>query len=163
MQDLLDRLSGILLKELVLYDKLLLILSDQRYTLPAGNAEDIHEVLTQQETLTLELKALEEARLSIMNKLSQHLQTPLEQLTLIELAKLVEEPFSTKYKKFSKQVKGMMKQIEDLNQDNKYLTDHSLAFINISLRVFTACNSFDYNDQDPFHLKGKSAKFQTTA
>ena len=72
MQDLLGRLSEILSQQLVLYNKLLLILSDQRYALPTGNTEDIHEVLTQQETLTLELKALEEARLPIMEKLSQH-------------------------------------------------------------------------------------------
>ena len=130
MQDLLGRLSEILSQQLVLYNKLLLILSDQRYTLPTGNTEDIHEVLTQQETLTLELKALEEARLPIMEKLSQHLQKPPEQLTLMKLAKLVEEPFSTKYRKLSRQVKSITKQIDDRNQDNKYLTDNSLELIN---------------------------------
>ena len=163
MQDLLERLSGILSKELVLYDKLLLTLSDQRFALPIGNAEDIHEVLMQQETLTLELKALEEARLPIMDKLSQRLQKPPELLTLIELAKLVEEPFSTKYKKLSKQVKSITQQIEDLNQGNKYLTDNSLDLINTSLRLFATCNPFGYNDQDLLHLKGKVTKFQTTA
>ena len=163
MQDLLERLSEILSQQLVLYNKLLLILSDQRYALPTGNTEDIHEVLTQQETLTLELKALEEARLPIMEKLSQHLQKPPEQLTLMKLAKFVEEPFSTKYRKLSKQVKSITKQIDDRNQDNKYLTDNSLDLINTSLRLFATCNPFDYNDQDLLHLKGKATKFQTTA
>ena len=163
MQDLLERLSEILSQELVLYNKLLLILSDQRYALPTGNTEDIHEVLTQQETLTLELKALEEARLPIMEKLSQHLQKPPEQLTLMKLAKLVEEPFSTKYRKLSKRVKSITKQIDDRNQDNKYLTDNSLDLINTSLRLFATCNPFGYNDQDLLHLKGKATKFQTTA
>ena len=163
MQDLLERLSEILSQQLVLYNKLLLILSDQRYALPTGNTEDIHEVLTQQETLTLELKALEEARLPIMDKLSQHLQKPPELLTLMELAKLVEEPVSTKYRKLSKQVKSITKQIDDRNQDNKYLTGNSLDLINTSLRLFSTCNPFGYNDQDLSHLKGKATKFQTTA
>ena len=163
MQDLLERLAEILSQQLDLYNKLLLNLSDQRCTLPTGNTEDIHEILTQQENLTLELKALEEARLPLMEKLSQHLQEPTKQLTLMKLAKMVEEPFSSKYKKLSKQVKNITQQIDDRNQDNKYLIDNSLDLINTSLRLFATCNPFGYNDQDLLHFKGKASKFQTTA
>jgi DNA-binding transcriptional ArsR family regulator len=163
MQDLLERLAEILSQQLVLYNKLLLNLSDQRCTLPTGNTEDIHEILMQQETLTLELKALEEARLTLMKKLSQHLQKPAEQLTLMKLANMVEEPFSSKYKKLSKQVKNITQQIDDRNQANKYLTDNSLDLINTSLRLFATCNPYGYNDQDLLHFKGKANKFQTTA
>ena len=88
MQDLLERLAGILSQQLDLYNKLLLNLSDQRCTLPTGNTEDIHEILTQQENLTLELKALEEARLPLMEKLSQHLHEPTEQLTPVSYTHL---------------------------------------------------------------------------
>ena len=113
--------------------------------------------------MTLELKALEEARLPLMEKLSQHLQEPTKQLTLMKLAKMVEEPFSSKYKKLSTQVKNITQQIDDRNQDNKYLTDNSLDLINTSLRLFATCNPFRYNDQDLLHFKGKASKFQTTA
>jgi flagellar biosynthesis/type III secretory pathway chaperone len=142
MQPLLERLSEILSQEIAQYSKLLDILSVERHAIVGDSAERIHDILKQQETLILELKTLEEARVTIMDKFVEQFQTSTQKLTLLELATLVKEPFASEYKELSRQLGELLQQLEQVNRDNMYLIDHSLDYVNSALRLFAAADFF---------------------
>ncbi len=142
MQLLLARLSEILLQEIVQYGKLLEILSIERYTIASDSIEQIHETLKHQKTLILELKALEEARVAVMHKLAEYFHSSSQELTLLELASQIDEPFASEYEAYSQQFAQLLGQLEQVNLDNAYLIDRSLDYVNNSLRLFFASNLF---------------------
>ena len=156
MEPLLRRLSEILFQEIAQYSKLLDILSIERHAIAVDSAERIHEILKQQETLILELKALEEARVTVMNKLVEQFQTSTQKLTLLELAAQVKEPFASEYKELSRQLGELFQQLEQVNQDNAYLIDRSLDYVNSSLRLFAATDLFGVG----YSRNAKNLKYQ---
>ena len=156
MLPLLKRLSEILSQELAQYSKLLELLSIKRYALVGNSAEQIYEILKQQETLILALKALEEARVVVMNKLAQRFQISAQKLTLLDLASRVEEPFASAYKELSQQFAELLLQLEQANRDNAYLIDRSLDYINSSLRLFAAADVLGAGYFDSKTLKPQS-------
>lgn len=158
MELLLRRLSEILSQEIAQYSRLLDILSTERWTLVGNNIERINEILKHQETLILELKALEEARTTIMDKLVELFQTSTQKLTLVELASQVEEPFASEYKKLSGQFSKLLQQVEQVNRNNAYLIDRSLDYVNGSLRLFTASDLFRIGYSDNKNLKPRQGK-----
>ncbi|MCZ6679630.1 MAG: flagellar export chaperone FlgN, partial [Candidatus Poribacteria bacterium] len=158
MELLLGRLSEILSQEIVQYSRLLDILSTERLTFAVNSAERINEILKQQETLILELKALEEARIAVMNKLVEPLQIEVHQLTLAELASQIEEPFASEYKKLSQKLGELLLQLEQVNQDNAYLIGRSLDYVNSSLRLFAASDLFSLGYLDSTPLKPRQGK-----
>ena len=155
MKPLLRRLSQILSQEVVQYSKLLNILSVGRRTLVGKSAEQINDTLKQQETLILELRALEEARVAVMDKLVAHFHTSTQKLTLVELASQVGDPFSSEYKQLSHKLNELLGRLEQVNQDNAYLIDRSLDSVNGSLRLFAASDLFGPGYSDNPSLKAQ--------
>jgi flagellar biosynthesis/type III secretory pathway chaperone len=142
MESLLRSLSEILSQEIVQYSKLLGVLSDERRVLVGNSPERINELLKLQNTLILELKALEEARVTVMEKLIEQFQTSAQKLTLAQLALLVEEPFATEYRDLSRQFRELLRRLEQVNQNNAYLIDRSIDNVNTTLRLFAASDPF---------------------
>ena len=155
MEVLLRRLSEILSQEIAHYGKLLGILSTERRALTGNSPEGINEILKLQNTLILELKALEEARLTIMGKLVEQFQTSAQRLTLTQLASRVGEPFASEYWDLSQRLEALLRKLEKVNQDNAYLIDRSIDNLNATLRLFAASDPLGFGYTRRNELKGK--------
>ena len=137
MQLLLKKLSNILNQQVTQYSRLLELLSNERQTIVSDKPEELDELMKQQGTLILELKALEEARLALMDKIAAHFRINASSLTLSRLSVLVDEPYSSEYGRVGKQLSEIMNGMEAKNKDNAYLIDRTLDYVNGALRIFT--------------------------
>jgi len=138
MQLLLKKLSHILNRQVTQYNRLLELLSCERQTIVSDNPEELNELVKHQGTLILELKALEEARLALMDKIAAQFRINAGSLTLSRLSMLVDEPYSLEYRRVGRQLSGIMNRIEAMNKNNAYLIDRTLDYVNGALRIFTA-------------------------
>jgi len=137
MQLLLKKLSNILNQQVTQYNRLLTLLSCERQTIASDNPEELDELVKHQGTLILELKALEEARLALMDKIAARFRIDAIGLTLSRLSILVDEPYSSEYRRVGRQLSDIMNKLEAMNKDNAYLIDRTLDYVNGVLRIFT--------------------------
>jgi len=138
MQPLLKKLSNILNQQLTQYNRMLELLSCERQTIVSDKPEELDELVKHHGTLILELKALEEARLALMDKIAARLRINANSLTLSRLSILVDESYASEYRKVGGQLSAVMSEIEAMNKDNAYLIDRTLDYVNGALRIFTA-------------------------
>jgi len=91
VRSLLRDLMEVLHKEIDQYRKLMDLLQVQREYLSAYNIDSSAEMGKRQETAILSIKMLEEGRKAVVSRLAQHLDVPLEQLSLTELSMLADK------------------------------------------------------------------------
>jgi len=141
IENLLSDLIVILNKELDQYRILINTLFEQRKQIANGNISSLEEINKQQAILVLKIKTIEEARKSIISQLSNHLNIPIEDLTLIKLANLINTPFDEQLSFLSDEIITIIKCLENIRESNAYLIKQSLHYVNGVLKIFASSYS----------------------
>jgi len=138
---LLSELITILNKEIGLHGELLSILHKDRELLIDLCIEDLFESNKKKETCVLKIKMLEESRLLLIDKLSQHYTVPPQELTLSRIISLVEEPFRSALNNARSNLSSLIKSIKEVNQGNELIVNDSLYYFNRSLNFLNYASS----------------------
>ena len=135
---LLEDLSQVLNAELSQYRRLLQLSCQEQEFIVTCQIDELMDITRVQETLALELKMLEEARLILVSKLSMTLEILPEELTLTRLIELVEEPYATDYAAFRQEAISLVRELQNVNSQNAYLIGRSVEYISGELKIFSA-------------------------
>ncbi len=141
IRPLLDNLQTILLGEMDLYRELLLILQKEKEVMIDVSVDEIMKCIKEKETLALKLRMLEDSRIAVVKRLSDRLDIPEEDIKLSRLSEIVDEPYSSQFKRYSFDIRSLKRSIDEINQYNKEFIECSLASIRGSLSVLNLLNS----------------------
>jgi flagellar biosynthesis/type III secretory pathway chaperone len=135
IRPLLDDLQTILLNEMDLYRELLSILKKEKDVIIELSVDEIMKCIKEKETLGLKLRMLEESRITIIKSLSDRLNIQEEDIKLSRLSEIVDEPYSSQFKRYSSDIRALIKDINEINRYNKEFIEHSLTSIRGSLAL----------------------------
>jgi flagellar biosynthesis/type III secretory pathway chaperone len=138
MRRQLGKFLEILSREVECYSTLVELLQEERRYIASNDVDRLNEVLKRQNTVILEIKALEEARRALMRKFSEILDLPFEELTLMRLTDVVDEPYSEILSRYGDLIDELTVKIQELNADNSYLIDKSIEYIVGALHIFVS-------------------------
>ena len=161
VEGLLEELAGILDVELDQYRHLLSLLRTQREHFTTGDIKSFEEVSKQQGTVILKIKTLEEARKSIVSRLSQYFDVPQEGFTLAKLAALVDNPYSESCAAYQREILSLVRELANLRESNAYLIQHALHYVSGVLKIFASAHTIDpaYSDNGQLEHKTKKGKY----
>lgn len=134
---LLEDLVQVLGQETEKYEVLLRLLRQERGLIVKGNLQALSELVKRKETLVLELKVLQEARLALMTKVSAMYGIPMVDLTLFRLADLVPASHATSYLGLLSRLAFLASRMVEENDGNAALLDRSVAYVRGSLSLLT--------------------------
>lgn len=141
IKPLLDDLQTILLDEIDLYRELLSILQKEKEVMIDVSADKIMKCIKEKETLGLKLRMLEDYRITVVKRLSEKLNIPEEDIKLSRLSEIVDEPYSSQFKRYSSDIRALTMSIEEVNRYNKEFIERSLVSIRSSLSILNLLNS----------------------
>jgi len=130
---LLAELITILNKEIELHKQLLSLLHKERELLIDLSTEEIFENNKKKETCTLKIKMLEESRLSLVERLSQHYAIPSQELTLSKIVSLVKEPYRSALNTLRSTLIALTSSTKEINHNNCLIVKDSLCYFKRSL------------------------------
>jgi len=137
LDSLLEELLTSLDKETALYQDLLILLRKEKQMVAGMALDDLNESNKEKETLMLQIRVFEEARLALIEKLAERLEISSDKLTLLSLCDMVKEPYSTELKTHRSNLLSLFHSIREVNRINDGLISHSLDCITGSLSLLS--------------------------
>jgi flagellar biosynthesis/type III secretory pathway chaperone len=135
MEELLEKLLGVLTGETELYRGLLQLLQEEKKAVVCAELKGLNETGKEKESLILKIRILEEERVKLLKKIAAAVGSPSPSLTLNELARSVKEPFTTRLTECSSTLLALLQSIQELNHTNKALLLHSLELVRGSMTL----------------------------
>lgn len=133
MNELLDKFIDLLESETGLYQSLLSVLKKEKHAVIGSNLKALNKAGKEKETLLHEIRILEEQRKHMMKKLAEFIGYPSQNLTLSNLLKFLEEPYSLRLKVSYLTLLKLTQTIKKVNHSNEALLRHSLGIVKGSL------------------------------
>ncbi len=137
MNILINDFIKLLEDEKKLYEKLALILQQEKRAVIDSDLDALNENSKQKENLVLKIRIMGEQRLDMIGRLSGLLNYSPRELTLTKLAQLVDEPYSTRLNEYHSNYLSIIQGIQELNQSNKELFSHSVELIRGSINLLS--------------------------
>ena len=135
MKKLLGGLIDILNDKTNLLASLHSALIKEKEAIVNSDLEALSEAGKEKENLLLMARLLEEQRLKIMSQLSVFYEYSFNNLTLMELCRITDDPFASRLKNNRSCLMSLTESIQELNKLNKKLLVHSLSFVKGSLNI----------------------------
>lgn len=133
MDALVTELRELLTQEIVVHKHLLALLHKEKEFLIDLSTEAILENTKKKETCTLKIKMLEESRSVLVKQLSHHCGVPPEDLTLLKIVSLLEEPHRSTLDVTRSTLTSLIKSIKEANQHNGLVVKDALHYCKRSL------------------------------
>lgn len=124
-EKLFDDLAQVLRQEMDCYERALDLLREEKGLLIKGDLEELGEQVKQKETLGLEVKVLEEARLGFMRKIGALVELPERELTCSKLAELAPPCCTPHYQALLARFKQLIGHVATVNEQNGLLLESS--------------------------------------
>lgn len=141
IDDLMENLIDVLYNELSQYRILIDLLVEQRRCFSEGNIQNFEEIIKKQGTTILKIKILEEARKSIVSRLSNLLDLPQEAINLSILSNLVSYPYNKRLSAICDEIQSIIGELDNIKESNAYIIKHSLHYVSGVLRIFASSRS----------------------
>lgn len=134
----LEDLAAVLGQETEKYERLLRLIRRESSLITKGNLQAVAELVKQKETLVLELKVMQEARVALMSRVSAAYGIPLAELTLFRLIDLVPTSHAKLYGGLLKRLAFLASRLAEENDGNKALLDRLVGYVRGSLSSLTS-------------------------
>ena len=144
VESLLQEFVGILEVELDQYRDISCLLRAQREGFALTHFRSFEDGRKRQETVVLRIKTIEEARKSIVTRLSKHFDISRDEFNLPRLATLVDGPYSEQCWTYQEEILSLIRELEDLRESNAYLIQHALHYVSGVLRIFASASATDF-------------------
>jgi flagellar biosynthesis/type III secretory pathway chaperone len=135
MENMLIELIAVLENQAEHYRSLLNILMNEKKAVVSAKLDAVNAARTQKEAILSLIQTGDEKRKEVVEKISDHLGCPLQDLTLTQLAQRVEAPFSLKLIQCAADIYSQVQDIQHENEMNKSLITHSLKLIRSSINL----------------------------
>lgn len=136
-----ESVTHVLEQETEKYEALLRLLRQERGLIVKGDLQALSELVKRKETLVLELKVLQEARLGLMSKVSAVHSIPMVELTLVRLVDLIPASSAASSRTLLDRLALLATSLVEENEWNRALLDRSVAYVRSSLSFLTSAVS----------------------
>lgn len=133
MNLLLDEFLDVLKLHAELYGSLLSVLKEEQGVLIAARPEMLNDINNKKKAMVLKIQNLEDRRLKIMERLSDALERPVQDLTLTELSQFTEAPHSNRLETSRANLLCLLKKVREANDNNRSLLTHSADLVKGSM------------------------------
>ena len=133
MNLLLDEFLDVLKLHAELYGSLLSVLKEEKGAISESRPEMLNDVNNKKKALVLKIQNLEDRRLNILERLSDALERPVQDLTLTKLSQFTEKPHSTRLKTSRANLSSLLKEVREANDNNRSLLTHSADLVKGSM------------------------------
>lgn len=130
-----DKLLVLLDGETEVLRCLLSVMQKEKGVIVESDIDGLNTLSKKKENLLLKIRIFEEQRLKITNDLSDFTGCESERLTLNKLAQMVKEPYSSRLESEHSRFSSLLQTIQEVNQGNMYLMNHSLGVVRSSLKL----------------------------
>jgi flagellar biosynthesis/type III secretory pathway chaperone len=137
MEEILRKFIDLLEKESGIYFSLLEIMQSEKVALVESRIGELQEIIKVKENLLLKIRILDEQRHKELKGIAELLETNSQDLTLRILSEMVNEPYSSQLKDSSSKLLSVTQSIEELNNSNRSLLNHSIELVRGSLNLLT--------------------------
>lgn len=128
-------LASVLEEELNLQRELIQLSRAKRAALIAGSLPDLEANIRSQEGCLKDLRQLENRRMEILGGLAWQLNRDPSEITLETLSRLSPVPWGERFAGLRKALEEAIEELTYINEGNTSLIEHSLAYVDFSLRA----------------------------
>ena len=129
MEHLLKKLLGLLEHATELYQSLHAVVQQEKDAVVGLNLHQLNQACKAKDNLLLKLRILEEQREQLMDKLASDFDCSPQEISLTRLSQWVEEPYAGMLRECSTDLLSLIQTLQEANQQNKTLLEHSLELI----------------------------------
>jgi flagellar biosynthesis/type III secretory pathway chaperone len=126
---MLEQLLGLLSREAALYQSMLAVIDKEKGAAVRSELIALNEAAAEKENIMAELRKSDEKRRRLVTCLAEGLGYPLQELTLIKLSQLVDEPFAGRLQQANRDLVSVVARVQEANQLAKQLFEHSQALL----------------------------------
>ena len=137
MDGLWDDLGLVIRQEVEQYRRLLALLRHEKGLIVRGQLQPLLDLIKQKETLTVELKVLEEARATLLDRVAARLGLEAGDLHFGRLGALAPPTHAALFDGLLQEFRLLVRQLAVANERNGVLLESSLEYIRGSLQLFT--------------------------
>lgn len=120
------------------FEALLETLTQEQVALVTQDLSGIEEAVTNQQTLVERARALESARIKVVERLKVSDDKAPESVTLRDLIERIESPQAQKLREMREQLLTIQEEIRRVNQHNSALVKQSMKYVDKSLQILTS-------------------------
>ncbi len=141
MATIMDNLTDILEKQILLYDDLLAISKEKKKVLLENNVETLTTMNTVENTIISKINRLEKQRLEVVKDICDVLAMNQKNFGLSELADtLNNEEDKNKILEIRERFNDITNQLNEANEVNKNLIQNSLEYVNFTINTIRSVN-----------------------
>lgn len=153
-----SELKNIINQEINLLNRLLAKVREEKAAIMEGNPDLLLETGKNKETLALEMKVLEQARVSLVDKMARTVNVAPQELTLARIAEFAPSEFAAGFRSMHQTMQDQVKQLESMQEGNAMLIRHSLEHIQRSISLITSAVSANPTYTEGGRITGQSKK-----
>jgi len=133
MKLLLDEFLDVLKLHAELYRSLLSVLKEEHEAIIESRLEKLNDVNSEKKALVLKIQNLEDRRRTMLERLADALECPVQDLTLETLFEFTEEPYSNRLKTSRANLLSLTTKVREANDSNRSLLTHSVDLVKGSM------------------------------
>ena len=149
MEENLDNLIIIVEKEINYNIQLRDLLLQEQEILVSSDASALESVIKEQDYVIINIKKLEEIRKEYIGKILKNTGISERSITFNDIIQIVDDEYSDKLYRLAEEFKSVAKYIIKLNENNRYLIETGLEFLEENIKVF-----YGANEKELFYKKG---------
>ncbi len=135
MESIIEELIAIIAQEIETFNKLLNTLHDKQRAIVEGEIEQLNASVKAETAIASETKTLEEERLARARQLARTLEMEEVDPKLSEIIDKVEKKYAQRLDEQRDLLRALIEKVQVLNQNNQFLLDYSLNFIEKSMEL----------------------------
>ena len=141
MDELVEKIIGLIEDQKRLYGLLLTVLQDEKAAAMRSSLDALNRAVKEKENVMLKIRILEEQRINLLGQVASVLGEPADQLTLERLAQRIPEPHAGRVQACRSSLLSLTQSIQELNNSNRRLFRRSLELIKGSINLLGSLRS----------------------
>ena len=134
--ELLNKIINLLDNEAELFDSLLKVLKEEGRAASNANLKALNGAVERKENIIAKIRTLEKERGQVLEKLAESMSLSTDELTLSKLARMSEEPYSSRLLITRSKLSNLTREIQITNKNNSSLIRYSLEIVRNLLSMF---------------------------
>ena len=136
MEDIINIFIDVVKKEIKYNKQLLELLIEEQKILISEDITAVEKNVKEQDYLINTIKKFEEVRIESVKKISEMFGVPEKNLRFNDIVELVQDQYSEEIFMLMEELKSVLENIVKINNNNKYLVENGLKFLEENIKVF---------------------------
>lgn len=141
MENLWEKLIGILEEENILYKDILALSRHKTGTIVEGKVSELEQLTKVEQRMMISIGNLEQQREAAVEGLTRHLNIPAEELNISLAVEQVGEGLGNRLNVLKLEISEILKELKKVNDLNSQLIERSLEYIDFSMNLIAGNSS----------------------